>query len=477
VLSCRDQGLALALLSSPSGYAMLRIFRHYVSGLTFVLLLGDVAVIFGVFCVTEMSSPWPGYAPFTARFLEACAAMTFILYLGDLYRPRQAEGRRELVARVLICQAAASLLLAAIGFAIPVLRLSRSAFLQTFLLTTPGLLVWRAALFGAWSQQQMTIRVLVLGTGQVGRLIAGLEPTSSRPFRIIGFLDDAPGAGDMVPEGHALLGKVQDLDVLVEETRPDIVVIAQIDRRGCFPTKALLECRLRGIQVEDWPTFYEKATGKILVTTIRPSWLIFSDGFVKTPRTEIIKRLFDVTMSLTGLILSLPLMILAAIAIKMESFGPIFYRQPRLGQNGCVFILNKFRSMREDAEKDTGPVWSAQQDPRITRVGAILRRTRLDELPQLFNVLVGHMSFIGPRPERPEFVAELQKQIPYYMERLAVKPGVTGWAQVRYEYGSSVEDAVEKLQYDLYYIKNLSLFLDLLIVLNTVQVVLFARGR
>jgi len=456
---------------------MLRIFRHYVSGLTFVLFLGDLAVILGVFYLTELSAPWPGYGPFAARLVEVCLAMTFVLYLGDVYRPRQAVGARDLAARVLICQAAAGLLLAAVGFAVPALRLSRSAFLQTFVLTTPGLLIWRAVLFGAWSQQQMTIRVLILGTGQVGRLIAGLERTSSRPFRIIGFLDDAPGAADMVPEGHALLGKIQDLDVLVEETRPDIVVIAQIDRRGCFPTQALLECRLRGIRVEDWPTFYEKATGKILVTAVRPSWLIFSDGFVKTPRTEIIKRFFDITMSLAGLILALPLMILAAVAVKLESSGPIFYRQPRLGQNGSVFILNKFRSMREDAEKETGPVWSGHQDPRITRVGGILRRTRLDELPQLFNVLVGHMSFIGPRPERPEFVAELQKQIPYYMERLAVKPGVTGWAQVRYEYGSSVEDAIEKLQYDLYYIKNLSLFLDLLIVLSTIQVVLFARGR
>src|SRR6185295_14390090 len=210
--------------------------------------------------------------------------------------------------------------------------------------------------------------VLVLGTGQVGRLIAGLEPTSSRPFRIIGFLDDAPGAADMLPEGHALLGKIQDLDTLVEETRPDIVVIAQMDRRGNFPAKALLECRLRGIQVEDWPAFYEKATGRILVTAVRPSWLIFSDGFVKTPRTEIIKRLFDVTVSVIGLILSLPLMAIVAIAIKLESSGPVLYRQPRLGQNGCVFILNKFRSMRQDAEKETGPVWTTQKDTRITRV-------------------------------------------------------------------------------------------------------------
>jgi sugar transferase (PEP-CTERM system associated) len=456
---------------------MLRIFRHYVSGLTFVLLIGDFALILSAFYLIELAALWPGYGPFTARFIEVCIALTFVLYLGDLYQPRQALGPRDLVARVLICQAAAGLLLASIGFAVPALRLSRSAFLQTFILTTPALTLWRVILFAAWSRQQMTNRVLVLGTGQVGRLIAGLSETSTRPFRVIGFLDDAPGAADMVPEGHLLLGKIQDLDVLVEETRPDIVVVAQIDRRGCFPTKALLECRLRGVRVEDWPTFYEKATGKILVTAVRPSWLIFADGFVKTPRTEIIKRLFDVSMSLLGITLSLPLMALAALAVKLESAGPVFYRQPRLGQNGCVFILNKFRSMRADAEKDSGPVWSTLRDPRITRVGSFLRRTRLDELPQLFNVLVGHMSFIGPRPERPEFVAELQKQIPYYMERLAVKPGITGWAQVRYEYGSTVEDAVEKLQYDLYYIKNLSLFLDLLIVLNTVQVVLFARGR
>jgi sugar transferase (PEP-CTERM system associated) len=454
----------------------MRIFRHYVSGLALVLLLGDLAVLLGAFYMTELSTTWAGYGPFALRFLEVAGVVALMLYLGDLYHPRQALARRELVARVLVSQAGAALAIAAIGFAVPFLRLARSALLEIVILSTVGLIVWRAVLLAGWSQQQMTVRVLVLGTGQVARLIAGLEPTSARPFRIIGFLDDAPGAADMVPDGYALLGKIQDLASLVEETRPDIVVIAQMDRRGCFPTKALLECRLRGIRVEDWPTFYEKAEGKILVTAVRPSWLIFSDGFVKTPRTEIIKRFFDIGASVAGLILALPLIIASAIAIKLSSPGPILYRQARLGQNGSVFILNKLRSMRTDAEKDSGPVWSPDQDPRITRVGSFLRRTRLDELPQLYNVLVGHMSFIGPRPERPEFVAELQKQIPYYMERLAVKPGLTGWAQVKYQYGSSVEDAVEKLQYDLYYIKNLSLFLDLLIVLNTVQVVLFARG-
>jgi sugar transferase (PEP-CTERM system associated) len=445
--------------------------------LAFILLIGDLLIILGCFSLTELSAVWVGSAPFVARFVEVSALMVFVLHLGDLYEVRLAVGPRELLARLLICQAASGLMIAAIGFAVPSLRLGRSAFLQTTVLTALGLMVWRVTLLMAWSKRQMAARVLVLGTGQVGRLITELEGTSARPYRIIGFLDDSPAAAEMLPEKHLLLGKIQDLDVLVEETRPDIVVVAQVDRRGCFPTKALLECRLRGIRVEDWPTFYEKATGKILVTAVRPSWLIFSDGFVKTPRTEIIKRLFDITVSLAGLALSLPAMVLIVMAVKLESAGPVLYRQPRLGRNGCVFILNKFRSMRQDAEKETGPVWTQTRDPRITRVGAFLRRTRLDELPQLLNVLVGHMSFIGPRPERPEFVEELQKKIPYYMERLAVKPGITGWAQVSYTYGASVEDTVEKLQYDLYYIKNLSLFLDLLILLNTVQVVLFARGR
>ena len=182
------------------------------------------------------------------------------------------------------------------------------------------------------------------------------------------------------------------------ETHPDLVVVAQIERRGQFPAKALLDCRLRGIQVEDWPTFYEKATGKILVTSLRPSWLIFADGFVKTRRTEVVKKFLDMSLAFLGLVLALPVMTAVAIAIKLDSRGPVLFRQPRLGQNGSVFILNKFRSMRLDAEKDTGPVWAQDRDPRITRIGAVLRQTRLDELPQLFNVVRGDMSLVGPRP-------------------------------------------------------------------------------
>jgi sugar transferase (PEP-CTERM system associated) len=456
---------------------MLRIFRHYIPHLPLILFAGDLVVLIAAFQVPRLTGTWIAEGPVTPRLVVVTLLVGFVLNLGGLYDVRLPMGRRELLARLLTCQAVAGLLVAAVGFAIPNLRLGRAAFLQIGAAVTLGLIGWRSAWIGPFSHRRIRIRVLVLGTGAIGKVIAGLVETGARPFSIVGFLDDNPNAPETVPAPYALLGKIQDQPALVEESRPDLIVVAQMNRRGNFPAKALIDCRMRGIQVEDWPTFYEKETGKILVTDLRPSWLIFSDGFVKTPRTEIVKRFVDVGLSLVALALSLPVMALIALAIKLESRGPALFRQPRLGQNGRVFILKKFRSMREDAEKLTGPVWAQQEDPRVTRVGSFLRKTRLDELPQLFNVLVGDMSFIGPRPERPEFVYELQKQIPFYMERLSVKPGITGWAQVKYRYGASVEDALEKLQYDLYYIKNLSLFLDLVILIATIQVVLFARGR
>jgi sugar transferase (PEP-CTERM system associated) len=444
------------------------------------MFVGDAIIIlgafYGAFRLAPLTNAWIGEG-LVLKAAFATVAIAFMLHLSDLYNIRLPLGRREMLARLLTSQAVAGLLVAAGGFVLPQLRLGRAVFFGVGAAITLGLALWRLAWLGPWSHGRMKIRVLVLGTGVIGKLISSLEISGSRPFRIVGFLDDNPSAPDTVPQPHALLGKIKDLASIVDETEPDLIVVAQMNRRGNFPAKALLDCRMRGIQVEDWPTFYEKETGKILVTDLRPSWLIFSDGFVKTPRTEIIKRTVDMTLSLVGLLVALPIMAVVALTIKLESAGPVLFRQPRLGQNGRVFILNKFRSMRRDAEKETGPVWALERDPRVTRVGAFLRQTRLDELPQLFNVLVGDMSFIGPRPERPEFVYELQKQIPFYMERLSVKPGITGWAQVQYGYGASVEDALEKLQYDLYYIKNLSLFLDLLILLNTIQVVVFARGR
>jgi len=279
----------------------------------------------------------------------------------------------------------------------------------------------------------------VLGVGPDAAQIVALRTTGAQPFDVLGFLDDAPEAPERVPNGCELLGKSRDLLSLVDELRPDLVLVALADMRRSFPAEDLLECRLRGIGVEDWLTFYEKQTGKILVTNLRPSWLIFSDGFVKTQLTRALKRSVDLVLSVIGLALSLPLMALIA-------------------------------------EDTSGPVWAILGDPRITRVGKWLRRIRLDELPQFLNVLMGDMSFIGPRPERPEFVRLLQRQIPFYMGRHSLKPGITGWAQVRHQYAASVEDSLEKLQYDLYYVKNLSPLLDLLILLGSVQVILFGRG-
>ena len=251
--------------------------------------------------------------------------------------------------------------------------------------------------------------------------------------------------------------------------------MALSERRGTFPYKEILDCKLQGIRVEDWPTFYEKLTGKIIIQNLRPSWLIFADGFTRNNLTLVIKRITDVLLATVGLCVSLPLIVLITILTRLDSRGSLFFRQERVGENGKIFTLCKFRTMVQDAEKATGPVWAQETDPRTTRLGRILRRTGLDEIPQMFNVLKGDMSFVGPRPERPHFVAELQEKIPYYSQRLVVKPGITGWAQVRYGYGATVEDAIEKLQFDLYYIKNMSFFLDMLIILSTAHKVLFAK--
>jgi sugar transferase (PEP-CTERM system associated) len=272
-----------------------------------------------------------------------------------------------------------------------------------------------------------------------------------------------------------IIGKMSDIEEKINIYKPNTLVIAVSERRGNFPLQVFVDAKLKGICVEEIASFYEKITGKILIRNLRPSWIIFSDGFRKDNFTITIKRLSDIFMAIFGLFLSLPLIIIISIFIKIDSLGPIFFKQERVGENGRNFILVKFRTMVADAEKETGPVWSQTVDPRVTKLGKILRRTGMDEIPQLFNVLRGDMSFVGPRPERPHFVTDLQQKIPFYTQRLAVRPGITGWAQVRYGYGATLEDAIEKLQYDLYYIKNMSIFLDLLIILSTVHKVIFAK--
>lgn len=454
---------------------MLRLFRHYVPATLVVVIAGDIAVIIAAVGLASGLGGWIGQGALWPKTLSLIAIVLSALYLADLYNVAVEVRRREQAARLLLALSGSALVAAAVGFAIPDLRFGRLAFGQIFGAVSIGLLLWRSTWLQLRSNDRLRERVLVLGVSRAAGDIIKLRTIGSRPFTVLGFLSDDPGAYEELPLGAELLGKARDLLTIVDELQPELVLVALAEMRGTFPAKDLLECRLRGIRVEDWPSFYEKQTGKILVTDMRPSWLIFSDGFVKTDLTQTVKRTLDIGLALAGLICALPVMALVALVIKLDSKGPVLFRQERVGQNGRIFVLSKFRSMRADAER-SGAVWAARDDPRVTRVGRILRKTRLDELPQLVNVLRGEMSFIGPRPERPEFVRLLQHQIPFYMERLSVKPGITGWAQVRHRYAASIEDTLEKLQYDLYYIKNLSPFLDLLILLGTIQVVLFGRG-
>ena len=275
--------------------------------------------------------------------------------------------------------------------------------------------------------------------------------------------------------GHTSPGR-EPLFELVERLRVDMVVVALEDRRGHLPTQELLSCRLGGIAVKEREALYEQITGKIAVEAMRPSYLIFNDGFGRSERGDFAKRACDLALSAIGVALSWPLMFATAIAVRLDSPGPILFAQERVGLNGKPFTLYKFRSMRSDAEKSTGPVWATSDDPRITRAGRFMRKTRLDELPQLINVLMGDMSLVGPRPERPVFVDELAAQIPYFKQRHIVKPGLTGWAQINYPYGNTVEDALQKLQYDLFYIKNQSLLFDLSILFQTIRTVVLRKG-
>jgi sugar transferase (PEP-CTERM system associated) len=454
---------------------MLRLFRHYIPLSLVGRLCADVAVLAIAVAIAEKFTGWAGHGDAWQRGLALGGVVVPSLYIADVYRTAATFSRRELVARLLCALAGAATGMGAVGFAIPALAFSRLAFITVFAVTTVGFVCWRLTWEAIRPAERLRQRVLVIGVGPGATQVASLRDATAQPFSILGFVDDAPDAPDHLPGGLPLLGKTDDLLNLVDELQPDLVLVALNDMRRALPVEDLLECRLRGIVVQDWATFYERHTGKVLVRNLRPSWLIFSDGFVKNRATEAVKRSVDLMLSILGLIVTLPLMALVAMAIKLDSRGPVLFRQPRVGQHGRIFVLNKFRSMTVDAERN-GAVWATQNDPRVTRIGKWLRRLRLDELPQFVNVLVGDMSFIGPRPERPEFVRALQRRIPFYMERHSVKPGITGWAQVRHQYAASVEDSLEKLQYDLYYVKNLSPLLDVIILLSTIQVVLFARG-
>jgi sugar transferase (PEP-CTERM system associated) len=410
--------------------------------------------------------------------LVAAVAQT-CLYYADLYDLRLLADRRELFIRSLQALGAAAFALATVYFWLPDLIIGRGVFLISAVLVVAAAFGWRLAF--EWLSRRMgpRERLLLVGTNAAAVTLARelFDRRHELGVEIVGFVDPDPAKVGEPLINPGVIGTVEDIPSIVRARAVDRVVVSLADARGKLPMDKLLEMKLDGVTFDHLPSVYEEYTGKIAVENLRPSWLIFSAGFRKSRALAAAKRALDVVASSVGLIVALPIMGLVAVAVKLTSPGPALYHQHRVGRYGRLLTVHKFRSMREDAEAESGPVWAAKGgDPRTTAVGRFLRRTRLDELPQLWNVLKGDMSFVGPRPERPEFVAELKKQIPYYNERLVVRPGITGWAQVRYTYGASVEDALQKLQYDLYYIKNLSIPFDLVIIFETLKTVVLRKG-
>jgi sugar transferase (PEP-CTERM system associated) len=413
------------------------------------------------------------------RALLIAYACQLCLYFLDLYEdPRLSADLRELFARILQALGASALLLAAIYMLVPALILGRGVFAVSALLVGSVVVGWRLAF--AWCARRVgpRERLLLVGTNPAAVALARElhERREDLGVQIVGFIDPDPARVGEPVINPGVIGTIEDIPAIVRARAVDRVVVSLADARGRLPMDKLLEMKLAGVTFDHLASVYEEYVGKIAVENLRPSWLIFSEGFRKSRVQQSVKRLLDVALAAAGLVLAAPLMLLVAFIVKATSRGPVLYCQQRVGQHGRVFSVHKFRSMRQDAEKDTGAVWATKDDNRITAVGRVLRQTRMDELPQLWNILRGHMSLVGPRPERPEFVAELTREIPFYGQRHSVRPGLTGWAQVCYTYGASVEDAMQKLQYDLFYIKNMSLSLDLFILAKTLKTVLMRKG-
>jgi sugar transferase (PEP-CTERM system associated) len=466
----------------------IRIFGHYVSVPLLLLMLAEAAIHMGALylaaTVRFLDFHFQLYSPsgdsawlFPRAFLYALV-MSGVMTAFGLYGSQLHKENREYQVRFLSSFPAGAVAMAIIFYAIPEsFFLGRGIMALSLLFSLIFTALARAVFFRIVCHEALKRRVLVLGSGsraaEVDALVGRLGPSAG--FHLVGFVQC--GDGEPRPDKSKLLGDCKLLRTLVDQHRIDEIVVAVRDRRnGHLSMSELLECKLEGISIVDLPTFFERESGHVQLKSLNPSWMIYSMGFCRGGFQQVLKRVFDIGVSGAVLIATLPIMLLAALAIWLETGRPIFYRQKRVGECRRVFEILKFRSMRVDAEKDGVARWAQKNDDRVTQVGRILRLARIDELPQLINVLRGDMSFVGPRPERPPFVSELSTKVPFYASRHSVKPGITGWAQIRYPYGASVDDAVQKLQFDLYYVKNHSLFLDLVILFQTAQVVLFGKG-
>jgi sugar transferase (PEP-CTERM system associated) len=447
---------------------------------TLLLLIGD---FFLALCAV--------YAGFGLRFgalsaVEGVSGVTveqlpvfvigvmFSSFMVELYNGDKTINARERAVRISIGLALSFIMLSALYYALPAVKIGRGFFALSLGAFGIFQFLWHLVYTAFINSAGLARKVLVLGTGLVAQKIGGIIRATNHQHVLRGYFSCDCESVAVPPQD--IVGNGTGLIEVVRQEKLQKIVISLSERRGTLPVRDILSCKLSGIEVVDAPSFYEQMTGKLLLENLRPSWLIFSDGFRITPAMRMYKRLFDIMAAAFGLLVVLPVLPLLVLAIRLDSEGPIFFKQTRVGEREKPFTLVKFRTMRKDAEQGIGAVWAQKDDHRVTRVGRVLRKVRIDELPQLWNVLKGDMSLIGPRPERTEFVKKLKEIIPYYSERHFVKPGITGWAQIKYPYAASVEDAIEKLTFDLYYIKNISPLLDLLIVLETVKVVLFGRG-
>jgi sugar transferase (PEP-CTERM system associated) len=395
-------------------------------------------------------------------------------YFNELYTADRNMSRAELAARIAVSIMFAFFALAACFYAAPEMAPGRGVLSLSLLVF--GVLQYLVHRICQTYQNLSSLaqKIMILGVGPLAEVIERAIPLSPHNYVFAGFIQ--PESGTPTVLSSSIVGTVDQVEELLSREKVNTLVVSMTERRGALPVKNLLTCKMRGVEILDSPSFYEQLTGKLLIEDIQPSWFIYSSGFKVTTARRVWKRALDLLFSLVGLLLVLPVLPVVALSIKLSSPGPILFTQKRVGERGLEFTLIKFRTMCNDAELETGPVWATENDPRITRLGHWLRKSRIDEIPQLFNVLKGEMSFIGPRPERKEFVDQLSEKIPYYGKRHFIKPGVTGWAQVRYPYGASEGDALEKLRYDLYYIKNYSFTLDLMILMETIKVVVSGRG-
>jgi sugar transferase (PEP-CTERM system associated) len=462
---------------------VIRLFKVYYPLRTLVLLVGEAVIVWFSFLLATVwrnQESWllvnidGGYLQVLAmlgpKILVVTGVVLLLSHWFDLYDSSSLEAKWEHAFRLLLVLGFVALALAALGSRYPSLLPGNGSAFWGLIILTFTLFCWRAAYTWMVKQPFLRERLYVLGTGdRAERLVRGLRERSSLGMEVVGWTGDVEGELTRDNVASHLLNLARGRGV-------HRVIVAMPDRRGTLPVEELLDLRLEGVRVEEATSWLERISGKIEVEQLYPSWLIFADGFRFSSFFRLVRRTLNFSFALAGLVISLPLLPFIVLAVKLDSSGPVLYRQQRVGRRGVIFYCYKFRTMRQDAEADSGATWALDDDPRITRVGRFLRASRLDEIPQLWCVFKGDMHFVGPRPERPEFVEWLKKEIPYYGVRNMVRPGITGWAQVEYKYGNTLEDAREKLQYDLFYIKNASLGLDLLIMFQTIKIVLLGRG-